>query len=99
VPEKILKTSLFVFFKRYKDFKSDSSQPFADCSAMSCSSLTIAPTRADEHSRRYESPKNPSFWPEIPIFETETSFLCKTKVIFGISSSIRIEPYTKKVFI
>lgn len=99
VPDKILKTSLFVFFKCYKDFKPDWSQTFAGCSSVSCSSLTIAPSRADEHSRCYESFKNPGFWPEISVFETKTSFLCKTKAIFGISSLSCIEPCTKKAFI
>ena len=91
VPNKVLKTSLFVFCKPPKEFSSNCSQTFNKYSSSSSSSLTIAPFRTDEHSRCYGSPQNWGFCPQISIFGNKASIWCKIKVIFGISSSSCVE--------
>jgi hypothetical protein len=98
LPDKILKSSLSVFCKRATQFTSDWSQTFTNYSSMSDSSLTIARLRTDELSRGYESPKNRGFCLQILIFANRPSFWCKSKVIFGISSSSCIESYIYNSF-
>ena len=93
VPGTVLKTSILIFCKPPKEFWTNWSQTFTKYSSTSSSSLTIAPFLIDKYNRCYGSPKNWGFCPKILIFWIKTSFWCKIKVIFGISSSSCFESY------